>query len=146
MTQKEQFIRTRDCKYHLVWISKYWRKSLYGDARRYLWGSVQEIIHAKNEQGSQRSPYGIPCADRRLDAAKTCGASDVTGRWSYQEQECQFTWQGHFPDTRGTSRARISGPEGTSCRPIGKDELAVREYIRQQEADNRRLGQLNLFR
>jgi len=27
---------TYDCKYHIVWIPKYWKKTIYGQLRKYL--------------------------------------------------------------------------------------------------------------
>jgi putative transposase len=32
------------------------------------------------------------------------------------------------------------------CRPVGRDENAVREYIRNQEQEDKRLAQINLWR
>ena len=33
-----------DCKYHLVWIPKCWKKSLYGHLRKYLGEILRELV------------------------------------------------------------------------------------------------------
>ena len=38
---------TWDCKYHLVWIPKYRKKSIYGDIRRYLGEALRELALQK---------------------------------------------------------------------------------------------------
>ena len=38
---------TWDCKYHLIWISKYRKKVIYGNLRRYLGEVLRELALQK---------------------------------------------------------------------------------------------------
>jgi putative transposase len=49
-----------DCKYHVVWIPKYRKKDLYGEAARY-WG---EIFYELAGQRESSIVEGHVCADR----------------------------------------------------------------------------------
>jgi putative transposase len=48
-----------DCKYRIVWIPKYRRKKLYGEAARYLGG----IFHELAEQRESKIVEGRVCPD-----------------------------------------------------------------------------------
>jgi putative transposase len=85
-----------ECKYHVVFIPKCRRKTLYAELRRHL----GEVF-------------------RRLAQQKDCKIEE------------------------GVS---TSGQEGTSYPPVGRDTEVIREYIRKQEEEDKRLEQLNLWR
>jgi len=46
---------------------------------------------------------------------------------------------------RGTLSVSISGREDILLRRVGRDERVIREYIRHQEAEDRRIDQLPLM-
>ena len=46
----------------------------------------------------------------------------------------------------GISLANISGREVTLCPQWGRDETVIRDYIRNQEQEDKRLDQMNLWR
>jgi hypothetical protein len=47
---------------------------------------------------------------------------------------------------RGISWANISGPEGYFALTVGRDEKVIREYIKKQEIEDKRLEQLSLLK
>ena len=131
-----------DCKYHVVWIPKYRRKVLYGNLRSYL----GDIFHELARQRESRIVEGHLCVDHvhmcieippKYSVSKVVGfikgksaiaiARDVQGR--ARNFAGQSFWaRGYFVST------------------VGRDEAAIREYIRNQEAEDMRLEQLSLLR
>ena len=88
---KESLSHTRwECKYHVVFIPKYRKKSIYGWVRKEL-GPIMFMDRAKNFVGQN------------------------------------FWARGYYVST------------------VGRDEEQIRNYIRQQEKEDKRLDQLKMF-
>ncbi len=45
-----------ECKYHVVWIPKYRRKTLYGELRRYL-GQIFKDLWEQRDKNQPKSPF-----------------------------------------------------------------------------------------
>ena len=62
-----------ECKYHVVWIPKYRKKTLYGQLRKYL-GQVFKDL-ARSRERSARKAYDVrSCAYADLDTAEIFGS------------------------------------------------------------------------
>jgi putative transposase len=133
---------TWDCKYHLVWIPKYRRKLLYGDLRRYL----GEVFRELSIQKESRVVEGHLMADHVqmvVSIPPKYAVSQVVGFMKGKSAiHIARTFSGHKRNFTGQN----FWARGYFVSTVGKDEQAVREYIRQQESEDRRLDQLNLFR
>src|SRR5215471_7740315 len=82
-----------ECKYHVVFIPKFRRKTLYGELRQHL-GEVFRNLAKQQRVLDRRRPYDAgSCAHVDIDPAKTCS---VTSRRVYQRQECDTSG----PDVR----------------------------------------------
>lgn len=131
-----------ECKYHIVWIPKYRKKTLFGELRKYLGQVFRDLARSRESEvieGHLLSDHvhmliSIP---PKYSVAQVIGyikgKSAIHVARNYMGQKRNFTghqfWaRGYFVST------------------VGRDEKAVREYIQAQEKEDRRLDQLNLFK
>ena len=131
-----------ECKYHVVWSPKYRKKRLYGEIRRYLGDVIRDLAAQKEcrvEEGHLRLDHihvlmSIPpkhSVSQVVGFIK--GKSAIHIARNYLGRRSNFTGQ-HF------------WARGYWVSTVGKDEEVVRHYIQNQEREDRRLDQLNIFR
>jgi putative transposase len=131
-----------ECKYHVVFIPKYRRKVLYGELRQYLGDVLRKLAlqkECKIEQGHLMSDHvhmmiSIPpkySVSQVVGFIK--GKSAIHVARTYGERKRNFVGQ-HF------------WARGYFVSTVGRDEAAIREYIKNQEQEDKRLDQLNLWR
>ena len=131
-----------DCKYHVVWIPKCRRKVLYSNIRKYL----GDVFHELARQRECEIIEGHLC----LDHVHMCIAippkhsvSEVVGFIKGKSAiAIARDMQGRVRNFTGQS----FWARGYFVSTVGRDEQAVREYIRNQEAEDRRLEQLSLLK
>jgi REP-associated tyrosine transposase len=80
-------------KYHVVFIPKYRKKSIYGWVRKELGPIIRDLAQQKERSGGGASD-GRPCAHAVVDTTEVLG---VRGGGVYQGQECnrdssEFHW------------------------------------------------------
>ena len=130
-----------ECKYHVVWIPKYRKKSLYVELRRYLGVTFRELAQQKDSkviEGHMMPDHvhvliSIPpkyAVSQVIGYLK--GKSAIQIARTYMGRKKNFTGQ-HF------------WARGYFVSTVGADEATVRDYIRSQEAEDRRLDQIGLF-
>jgi putative transposase len=132
-----------ECKYHVVFIPKCRRKTLYAELRRQL----GEVFRKLAEQKESRVEEGHLLPDHvhmLISIPPKYAVSQVI--WVYQGKEC---------DTLGSCVRR---KEEELCRSalLGERVLRLhsrtgprgdtRKYIRKQEEEDKRLEQMNLLR
>jgi putative transposase len=131
-----------ECKYHVVWIPKYRRKALYGQLRKYLGQVFKELARAREcevFEGHLMSDHvhmliSIPpkySVSQVIGYIK--GKSAIHIARNYLGQKRNFTGQQFWA-------------RGYHVSTVGRDENAVREYIRAQELEDQRIEQLSLFK
>jgi REP-associated tyrosine transposase len=131
-----------DCKYHVVFIPKCRRKTLYGDLRQYL----GEVFRRLAQQKESRIEEGHLLSDHvhmliaippKYAVAQVVGfikgKSAIHLARVYGERKRNFVGQ-HF------------WARGYFVSTVGRDEGLIREYIRKQEQEDARLDQLGLWR
>jgi putative transposase len=131
-----------DCKYHVVFIPKCRRKSLYAELRRHL----AEVFRRLATQKECRIEEGHLLPDHvhmMISIPPKYAVSQVVGFIKgksaiylarvYGERKRNFVCQ-HF------------WARGYYVSTVGRDEQAIRDYIKNQEDEDRRLEQLNLWR
>ena len=131
-----------DCKYHVVWIPKCRRKVLYSYIRKYL----GDVFHDLARQRECEIIEGHLC----LDHVHMCTAippkhsvSEVIGFIKGKSViAVARDMQGRVRNFTGQS----FWARGYFVSTGGRDEQAIREYIRNQEAEDRRLEQLSLLK
>ena len=129
-----------ECKYHLVWIPKCRRKVLYGQLRREL----GEVFHELARQKECRIEEGHMQPDHvhvLMSIPPKYAVAQVVG---FLKGKSAI----HVARTFGARRRNFVGQHfwarGYYVSTVGKDEEAVRKYIKEQDAADRRLDQLNL--
>lgn len=129
-------------KYHVIFIPKRRRKTLYGALRQHL----GEVFHRLAGQKESRIEAGHLMPDHvhmliaippKYAVAQVVGyikgKSAIHLARVYGERKRNFVGQ-HF------------WARGYFVSTVGRDETVVREYIRQQEETDQRLDQMNLWR
>ena len=130
-----------NCKHHIVWIPKYRKKRLFGELRKALGPVLRELAAHRESEIIE----GRLCVDHvhmliaippKYAVAQVVGY--VKGRsaiWiarNYAGRKRNFTGQ-HF------------WARGYFVSTVGIEEQVIRDYIRRQEHEDRRLDQLQLF-
>jgi len=142
MTQLKSLAHTKwVCKYHLVWIPKYRKKTLFGDLRRELGPVLRELAQQREsaiEEGHMMRDHvhvliSIPpkyAVSQVVGYIK--GKSAIHIARTYMGRQRNFTGE-HF------------WARGYYVSTVGLDEEVLRQYIQNQEAEDRRLDQLGMF-
>ena len=142
MDEYESLSHTKwECKYHIIFIPKYRRKALYGQLRRHL----GEVIRKLAEQKESRVEEGHLMPDHVhmiIAIPPKYAVSQVVGlikgksaiylARNYGERSRNFVGQ-HF------------WARGYFVSTVGRDEEMIREYIRHQEEEDKRLDQMQLW-
>jgi putative transposase len=130
-----------ECKYHVVFIPKYRKKAIFGQIRNEL----GEVFHRLAKQKESVIEEGHLMADHvhmMISIPPKYAVSQVVGFIKgksaihiarvYAGRQRNFVGQ-HF------------WARGYFVSTVGRDEQVIREYIRHQEAEDRRIDQLNLL-
>ncbi len=131
-----------DCKYHIVWIPKCRRKVLYGKLRKYL----GEVFHELARQRECKIIEGHLCTDHVhmcIEIPPKHSVSEVVGFIKGKSAIAIAR------DVQGRARNFVGQSfwaRGYFVSTVGRDEKVIREYIRNQEAEDRRLEQLSLLK
>ena len=130
-----------DCKYHVVWIPKCRRKVLYGQLRKYLGQVFRELAIQKESKVVEGHLMGdhvhiLISIPPKYAVAQVVGF--IKGKSAIHITR---TYSGHKKNFTGQS----FWARGYYVSTVGRDEESVREYIRRQEEEDRRLDQLNMF-
>jgi len=143
MDEAESLSHTKwECKYHVVFIPKCRRKTLYQELRRHLGEVFRRLAEQKEsqiEEGHLRPDHvhmmiSIPpkyAVSQVIGYIK--GKSAIYLARVYGERKRNFVGQ-HF------------GARGFWVSTVGRDEAVIRQYIQKQEEEDKRLDQMNLWR
>ena len=130
-----------ECKYHVIWIPKYRRKRLYGELRKELGQVLRELARQKESEiieGHLLSDHvhmliSIPPKHSVAQVVGYIkGKSAIWIARTYGGRQRNFTGE-HF------------WARGYYVSTVGRDEQVIRAYIQQQEKEDQRLEQLNMF-
>ena len=142
MEERSQSHATWDCKYHVVFGSKYRTKRLYGDLRREL----GDLLHRLAGQKGCRIEEGHLMLDHvhmLISIPPKYAVAQVVG---YMKGKSAI----HIARTYLGQRKNYGGmsfwARGYFVSTVGADETVVRAYIRDQEKEDQRLEQLHLFK
>jgi putative transposase len=131
-----------ECKYHVVFIPKCRRRTLYSQLRRHH----GEVFRKQAEQKESRIEEGHLMPDHvqmLISIAPKCAVSQVVG---YIKGKSAI----HLARVYGERRRNFVGQHfwarGYFVSTVGRDEATIREYIRHQEHEDQRLDQFNLWR
>jgi putative transposase len=142
MDEYESLCHTRwDCKYHVVFIPKCRRRTLYKELRKPL-GEVSRRLAERKESRIEEGHLMPDHVHMMIAIPPKYSVSEVIGYINgksaihlarvYGERTRDFVGQ-HF------------GARGYFVSTVGRDEALIREYIRSQEAEDKRLDPLRLW-
>jgi len=130
-----------DCKYHVVFIPKYRRKALFGELRKHIGMVLKTLAEQKEcriEEGHMMSDHvhmliSIP---PKYSVAQVIGY--IKGKSAIHIARTYMGVRRNFVGQHFWAR-------GYFVSTVGRDEVAVREYIQKQEAEDKRLEQMQLL-
>jgi putative transposase len=130
-----------ECKYHVVFIPKYRRRTLYGELRQNL-GEVFRNL-AKQKECTIVEGHIMPDHVHMLISIPPKHAvSQVVG---FIKGKSAI----HLARVYGGKKRNFVGhhfwARGYFVSTVGRNEEAIREYIKNQEAQDKHLDQLNLW-
>ena len=142
MDERESLNHTQwGCKDHIIFIPKYRRKALYKELRRYL----REVFRRLAEQKESRIEEGHLMPDHvhmMIAIPPKYAVSQVIG---YIKGKSAI----HLARTYGERKKNFVGQHfwarGFFVSTVGRDEEVIREYIRRQEEEDKRLDQMGLW-
>jgi putative transposase len=131
-----------ECKYHVVFIPKRRRKTLYSQLRRHL-GELFRKLAAQKECPIEEGHLMSDHVHMMISIPPKYAVSQVVG---YIKGKSAI----HLARVYGERKRSFVGlhfwARGYYVSTVGRDEQAIREYIRTQEQEDMRLEQLNLWR
>ena len=123
-----------ECKYHVVFIPKCRRKTLYGELRQHL-GDVFRRLAMQKECRVEEGHLMPDHVHMMISIPPKYAVSQVIG---------------YIKGKSAIHLARVYGERkrnfGYFVSTVGRDEAVIREYIRKQEAEDTRLDQMNMWR
>ncbi len=126
----------------MVFIPKYRRKVVYGQLRQYL-GEVFRELARQKESAIEEGHLQADHVHMLLSIPPKYAVAQVVG---YLKGKSAI----HIARTYGGRSRNFLGEHfwarGYFVSTVGRDEEAVRRYIQAQEAEERRLEQLELFK
>jgi putative transposase len=143
MDEYESLSHTKwECKYHVIFIPKCRRKTLYESLRPHL-GEVFRRLAGQKQCRVEEGHLMPDHVHMLLSIPPKYAVSEVVGFIKgksaihlarvYGERKQNFVGQ-HF------------WARGYMVSTIGRDETLIRDYIRNQEQEDKRLDQLNLWK
>ncbi len=142
MDKYESLSHTKwECKYHIVFIPKCRRRTLYEQLRQHL----GEVFHELARQKQSRVEEGHLMSDHvhmMLAIPPKYAVSQVVG---YMKGKSAI----HLARVYGERKRNFVGQHfwarGYFVSTVGRDEAMIREYIRNQEKADEKLEQIKLW-
>ncbi len=133
---------TWECKYHVVFIPKCRRRTLYAQLRRHL-GDVFRTLAEHKESRILEGHLMPDHVHMLISIPPKYAVSSVVG---YIKGKSAI----HLARVYGERKRNFVGQHfwarGYFVSTVGRDEEVVRRYIRHQEQEDQRLEQLDLWR
>ena len=142
MRSVEGLSHTRwECKYHIVFIPKYRKKAIFGQIRKEL-GDVFRRLARQKESVIEEGHLLPDHVHMMISIPPKYAVSQVIG---FIKGKSAI----HIARAYGGRKRNYVGQHfwarGYFASTVGRDEEVIREYIRHQEAEDRRVDQLALM-
>ena len=142
MRQVNSLNHTRwECKYHIVFIPKYRRKTLFGQIRKEL----GEVFHRLARQKESLIEEGHVMPDHvhmMISIPPKYAVAQVVG---YIKGKSAIHIARQFAGKTRNYVGQHFWARGYFASTVGRDEGVIRNYIRHQEAEDRRIDQMKLM-
>ncbi len=132
---------TWECKYHVVFIPKCRRRTIYEQLRRPL-GEVFHRLARQKESAIEEGHLLLDHVHMLIAIPPKFAVSQVIG---FIKGKSAI----HLARVYGERRRNFTGQHfwarGYFVSTVGRDEAVIRDYIRRQEEEDRQLDQLNFW-
>ncbi len=129
-----------ECKYHIVFIPKFRKKVLFGEIRREL----GEVFHRLARQKESLIEAGHLLPDHvhiMISIPPKYAVSQVVG---FIKGKSAIHIARQYAGRRRNYVGQHFWARGYFVSTVGRDEQVIREYIRHQEQEDRRIDQMQL--
>jgi len=130
-----------DCKYHVVWIPKCRRKVLYEQLRKNL-GQVFRELARQRESNILEGHLMPDHVHMLISIPPKYSVAQVVG---YIKGKSAIHIARTFLGRKKNFTGHGFWARGYFASTVGRDEEAVRQYIKKQESEDRRQDQLHMF-
>ena len=128
------------CQYHVVFIPKFRKKVIYGELRRYL-GEVLRRLAQHRESEVEEGHLMVDHVHIMLSISPKYSVAQVFG---YIKGKSAIHITRKFAGRPRNFVGQHFWALGYFVSTVGRDEQAIRAYIREQEVEDRRHDQLRL--
>jgi len=129
-----------ECKYHVVFLPKYRRKALFAELRKHLGGVFRNLAQQK-ETKVEEGHLLLDHVHMLLSIPPKYSVASVVGFIKGKSAiHIARTFLGRVQNFQG----QHFWARGYFVSTVGRDEKIIREYIRNQEAEDKRQDQLRL--
>src|ERR1700738_1449651 len=143
MDESESLSHARwECKYHVVFIPKRRRKTLYAELRRPL-GEVFRKLAMQKESRIEEGHLLPDHVHMMISIPPKCAVSRVIG---FIKGKSAIHLARVYGENRRDFVGRSFWAGGYFVSTVGRDEEGIRNYIRNQEEEDKHLEQMNLWR
>ena len=141
MTDYRSLSHTRwECKYHVVFIPKYRKKTIFGQLRQYL-GDVLRRLAERRESRIEEGHLMPDHVHMLISIPPKYSVAHVIG---YIKGKSAIHIAREFAGRKRNFVGQHFWARGYFVSTVGRDEAVIRDYIRQQEQEDRRQEQLRL--
>lgn len=142
MRQVSSLNHTRwECKYHIVFIPKYRRKALFGQIRREL-GDIFHKLAKQKDSVIEEGHFMLDHVHMMISIPPKHSVAQVVG---YIKGKSAIHIARMYMERRRNYVGQHFWARGYFTSTVGRDEQMIREYIRNQEKEDRRIDQLKLI-
>lgn len=130
-----------ECKYHLTWIPKFRKKDLYGELRKHLGEAIREMARRSGSEvleGHLMSDHVHMLVSIPPKYAVSQVVGYIKGKTAIHIARELFGKKRNFTGEEFWAR-------GYYVSTIGRDEEAIRKYIKEQAKEDQRIDQLTMF-
>ena len=140
-TYQSLFHTSWECKYHIVFIPKYRKKALYGQLRKYLPKLLKDLASRVDSEILE----GHICKDHvhiLISIPPKISVAKVVG---YLKGKSAIYIARNFMNHRQNFGGQSFWAKGYFVSTVGRDENVIIDYIKNQEEQDKKLDQGDLF-
>ena len=130
-----------ECKYHVTWIPKYRKKKIYVELRKHL-GEVFRELAKQKECEVLEGHLLVDHVHMLISIPPKYAVAQIIG---YIKGKSAINIARNFVGRRKNYTGQHFWARGYHVSTVGRDEKAIRKYIKEQELEDRRIDQLQLF-
>ena len=130
-----------ECKYHVVFIPKYRKRLIFGQIRRHL-GQVLRRLARQRESEIEEGHLLPDHVHMMISIPPKYSVSQVVG---YIKGKSAIHIARAYLGRKKNYVGQHFWARGYFASTVGRDEQVIRDYIRHQEAEDRRIDQLQLM-